>query len=200
MQAKLSEKLYASVKAFIDENYIETHFISQQRADVSVMPVMPRMICEESCELLQSEQINVPIIAKINTQSERQTQKYNLNVIVERLEETFSERLFRLIDENAGKYNSDSEVYKRANIDRRLFSKIRSNKDYQPSKNTALALAIALELSLDDARDLLMKAGFALSRSNKLDVIIEYFITEKNYNISEINEVLFAFEQSLLGA
>ena len=81
-----------------------------------------------------------------------------------------------------------------------MFSRIRSNNDYRPSKNTALAFAIALKLSLDDTRDLLMTAGFALSRSNKQDVIVEYFIKESNYNIFEINEALFAFEQSLLGA
>lgn len=120
----------------------------------------------------------------------------NLADVLEHLDETFSQRLLRLIDE---KQWSDTDVYKRANIDRRVFSRIRSNKDYKPSKNTALSFAIALELSLDDARDLLMKAGFALSSINKLDVIVEYFIVEKNYNIFEINEALFAFDQNLLG-
>ena len=113
------------------------------------------------------------------------------------LEETFSKRLLRMIDERG---LSDVEVYKRANIDRRVFSRIRTEKRYQPSKNTAIALAIALRLSLDDASDLLKSAGFALSRSSKQDIIIEYFINEGNYNIIEINEALFAFEQNLLGA
>ena len=97
------------------------------------------------------------------------------------------------------KGKTDVEVYKKANIDRKHFSKIKNNKEYKPKKETALALAIGLELSLDETKDLLSRAGFALSHASKQDLVVEYFIEIGNYDINQINEALFAFDQPQLG-
>jgi transcriptional regulator with XRE-family HTH domain len=121
----------------------------------------------------------------------------NLEHALSNLDEPFSDSLRTLIQ---SKGKTEVEVYKKANLDRKLFSKIRKGGGYVPSKRTVIALAIALDLTLDEADKLLEKAGYALSHSSIFDVIIEYFIVHKHYKILEINEVLFSYDQPLLGS
>ncbi len=122
--------------------------------------------------------------------------KRSLEEIIAQVDETWQESLLRLIDE---KGYGDTEVYKRANIDRKLFSKIRSNRDYRPKKMTAVALALALRLSFDETKDFLMRAGYAFSPSSVSDLIIRYFIEEGVYDVYAINLALFSHGQPILG-
>ena len=197
----LSSELRSDVKAFIDETYVdeqESQFSRRRPSkpdiieafDVSVFPESEYLLEDES-EPMSSEFLSVAE----NRMPEYAKKRLPSDMIAD-LDEPFSTTLLRLID---AKGKTDIEVYKRANLDRKLFSKIRTGKGYMPSKKTVVALAVALELTLTETRDLLERAGFALSHSVLFDVIVEYFISKKKYDIFEINNTLFEYDQQLLG-
>ena len=174
---QISSKLFADIAEYVDDHYVDAHTDSQRER-------LRRMSVLES-RTLSADAAAAPMAVG------------GLDSLLAHLDAGFSETLLKLIDRSGKK---DSEIYKKANVDRKLFSKIRNNPDYKPSKATAIAFAIALELNLDETRDLIARAGYALNSSSKFDVIIEYFIMQRDYDIFKINEALFAFDQSLLGA
>ena len=168
---KLSEALFWSISSYIDAHYVELH------QDV--------FLCDTVVEYCET---CAPMVA---------TKTMSLEEILDQADAGFTETLFNLIDKTGKK---DSEIYKKANISKQHFSKIRNNPNYKPRKPTAIALALALELSLEDTKDLIGRAGYALTNSSKFDLIIRYFIEQGNYDVVQINMALYEFDQHLLGA
>jgi len=167
----ISEDLFDSIESYIDDNYIDEKY-----------SFIDSLLIEESK-------------AAISYSTEK-VKKRSLDDLMKQLDESFSQMLLRLIDERGLK---DPKVYRKANVTKQTFSKIRNRKDYKPSKATVIAFAIALELSLDETKDLLLKAGYALSNSSRFDVIVTYFLVNESYNIYEVNEVLFEYDEQTLG-
>ena len=183
----VSQELLGEVESYIDEHYVQEHHASRRE-----LLYVEQQALNEALEADDLVNLSMPF----PQMAEKAAAPMRLEDIIGKLDEPFAATLLRLIDKSG---KNDADIYKRANIDRRLFSKIRSNPHYAPSKPTVLAFAVALELTLKQTEDLLSRAGFALSHSRKFDVIVEYFIANGKYDVFEINEVLFSYDQALLG-
>ena len=195
----LSGKIFSDVDAFIDDNYVleqtEEEYGDDAAIDRERSERGRRNFFHREGSFLGSMPLSkkeAPMAAMASAKKPGRT----LDDLMAHVGETWQESLFRLIDEKGYK---DTEVYKRANIDRKLFSKIRSNAAYQPKKITAVAFALALKLSLDETKDFLGRAGYALSPSSRFDLIIQYFIGQEVYDTYTINLALFEHKQPLLG-
>lgn len=193
---RLSEKLFDDIEAYIDQRYVEEKHKKEQGGFI-----FKNLIRSESVESFETYddiefEADIPVFAAPSKAAGLAPSEKSLSSIFDHIEEDFRERLFRLIDESG---MTDAQVYKKANLDRKLFSKIRCNADYHPKKDTAIALALALELNLDETKDLLSRAGFALSPGSKFDLAVQYFIEKQIFDIATINMALFDLELPCIG-
>ena len=177
----VSRKLFASVEEYIDDHYVAQNDESYE--------FDRRRRLEEDAALPMMGAVPAPAAAPMAARS--------LEHLMDNLDERFTTRLLRLIDERGLK---DSTVYKQANISRQHFSKIQCNRDYNPKKKTVLAFAVGLHLSEDETIDLLQSAGYAFSDGSKRDWIVRYCLEHKIYNINQVNTLLFEYDQEQLGA
>ena len=206
---QVSEALFRSVESYLDETYVEEKLEKEYGDGGRRRRLFHHLNRREERESLSEDASSVPLQAptvygsalnqspSAGMDAEKKPTKADLEEQLRKLDRGFSETLIALIDASGKK---DSEVYKRANIDRKLFSKIKNKPGYTPTKQTVLAFAFALGLDLEQTKDLLAKAGHAMSHSNRFDIIVEYFLLRREYDLFQVNEVLFAFDQPLIGA
>ena len=183
---RLSEKLFQKVASYIDENYVDGHTFAACDMAQESRQLRPRRDME--CRALAEERLPYASVTA--------SRAHSLKDMLKQEDAGFTETLLKLIDKTGKK---DSEIYKKANLSKQHFSKIRNNPQYKPTKPTAIALALALELDLKTTKDLIGRAGYALTNSSKFDLIVRYFIENRNYNVLEINMALYEFDQPLLG-
>ena len=199
----LSGEVFDEIDAYIDEKTVEARQKAEYGIDADKNARKPARHGAAKMSAPMPGQVGQALFSasampdmEVEELCEESMVSDSLEERMKHLDDTWQEALLWWIDE---KGYTDVEVYKRANVDRKLFSKIRSKEEYQPKKMTAVAFALALRLNLDETQDLLKRAGFALSHSSKFDIILVYFIENKTYDMFEINDVLYEYEQPVFG-
>ncbi|MCR4885559.1 MAG: O-acetyl-ADP-ribose deacetylase [Clostridiales bacterium] len=197
----ISKKLYAHIQAFIDDAYVAPRYEEAERRRREINLMAPSYGASESIMAPAArpprEKKGKAVLPADSAKKDAGLPGASLEDYLDRLDEGFRDMLLRKIDESG---MTDAECYKKANVDRKLFNKIKNQPEYRPGKSTVLAFAVALRLPLPETEDMLRRAGFSLSHSSKFDLIVEFFISRGEYDIYQINEALFSFDQKLLGS